>query len=82
MSNYHSNLRLGLLNVRGLKRHIDELKLLPDATNYHLFAVTETKLMAQFAFLGIILSGIRWRLEEVAAVVRVAELVQSSRIHV
>lgn len=46
MSNNHSNLRLGHLNVRGLENHIDGIKLLLNATNYHLFAVTETKLKA------------------------------------
>lgn len=44
MSNNLSNLRIGHLNVRGLERHIDGVKLLLNKNQYHLFAVTETKL--------------------------------------
>lgn len=39
-----SNLRIGHLNVRGLEHHIDGVKLLLDAHQYHFFGVTETKL--------------------------------------
>ncbi|XP_058839336.1 uncharacterized protein LOC131694845 [Topomyia yanbarensis] len=38
-----SNLRTGHLNVGGLERHIDGVKLLLDSNQYHIFAVTETK---------------------------------------
>lgn len=41
-----SNLRIGHLNVRGLEHHIDGVKLLLDKSQYHIFAVTETKLKA------------------------------------
>ena len=41
-----SNLRVGHLNVRGLERHIDGIKLLLDKHTYHFFGVTETKLRA------------------------------------
>lgn len=39
-----SNLRVGNLNVRGLERHIDDIKLLLDEHSYHFFGATETKL--------------------------------------
>lgn len=45
MTNF-SNLRIGHLNVRGLERHIDGLRLLLDRNQYHFFATTETKLKA------------------------------------
>ncbi|KXJ76100.1 hypothetical protein RP20_CCG010352 [Aedes albopictus] len=38
------NLRIGHLNVRGLEHHVDGVKLLLDNSQYHFFAVTETKL--------------------------------------
>lgn len=38
------NLRIGHLNVRGLERHIDGVKIILDKKQYHIFAVTETKL--------------------------------------
>lgn len=38
------NLRIGHLNVRGLERHIDGVKIILDKKQYHMFAVTETKL--------------------------------------
>lgn len=43
-NNNISNLKLGHLNVRGLETHIDDIKLLLHKTEYHFFAVTETKL--------------------------------------
>ncbi|XP_038106649.1 uncharacterized protein LOC119766276 [Culex quinquefasciatus] len=39
-----SNLRIGHLNVRGLEHNIDGIKLLLDACQYHIFAVSETKM--------------------------------------
>lgn len=39
-----SNLRVGHLNVRGLERHIDGIRLLLNKQTYHFFGVTETKL--------------------------------------
>lgn len=44
MTNNLSNLRIGHLNVRGLERHIDGIKLILDKNQYHFFATTETKL--------------------------------------
>ncbi|XP_039450533.1 uncharacterized protein LOC120429543 [Culex pipiens pallens] len=41
-----SNLRIGHLNVRGLEHHIDGVKFLLDAQQYHVFGVTETKMRA------------------------------------
>lgn len=41
-----ANLRIGHLNVRGLEHHIDGVKLLLDAQQYHFFGVTETKMRA------------------------------------
>lgn len=43
-SNNFQHLRIGHLNVRGLERHIDGVKLILDRKQYHIFAVTETKL--------------------------------------
>lgn len=39
-----SNLRIGHLNVRGLERHIDGIKLILDKKQYHFFGLSETKL--------------------------------------
>ena len=39
-----ANLRIGHLNVRGLERHIDGVKLTLDKQQYHIFGVTETKM--------------------------------------
>lgn len=46
MPNNLSNLRIGHLNVRGLEHHIDGVKILLDKSQYHFFAVTETKVKA------------------------------------
>ncbi|XP_062704412.1 uncharacterized protein LOC134286758 [Aedes albopictus] len=44
--NQPSNLRIGHLNIRGLERHIDGVKLVLDKQQYHFFGVTETKMRA------------------------------------
>lgn len=44
MTTNFSNLRIGHLNVRGLEHHIDGVKLLLSTNQYHIFAVSETKL--------------------------------------
>lgn len=44
MPNNFTNFRIGHLNVRGLEHHIDGVKLLLNSNQYHIFAVSETKM--------------------------------------
>lgn len=44
MATNSNHLRIGHLNVRGLERHIDDMKLLLNKKQYHFFGLSETKL--------------------------------------
>lgn len=46
MTSNGNHLRIGHLNVRGIERHIDEVKLILDKKQYHFFGISETKLKA------------------------------------
>lgn len=46
MTNNGNRLRIGHLNVRGIKRINDEAKLILDEKQYHFFGLNETKLKA------------------------------------